>query len=409
MITLIFDGLASLFVDLTVKDEEAKKAAKAAVHGAFAGVGLAMGDVSGAVDATVAGVRAGGEVAKLTTHDQEALGIIDSVVSLAGGAAGTAVDGGANALKGYFVATGAGALVGAAAGGGEGFKVGLSLGSGFGGDVSNVLEGAIEPLAWKAGGAVVGGSIAAGAADPDDRLQAFQLGAQLGMKLGGATGGDDAEEIGHGLADVGLTLGAGAALKAARGKDGRSTLEAMQLVHGLTSQVEQTFHAATSDSRAEAAKHDSKAKAAKAEAQGADGPQSEAETEEAPEKMGSKDWAKLVLDDAKEIASIIADETTGKKAREAQREAEIWGDSLHADLARAAGQTHQVVSRVLATEGDVSVALDLGARVERKEQREAKAKAKADAQAKVDAMEAQKRETRELNRIHLEGTKPSIA
>lgn len=395
MITLLFDGLASLFVDLTVKDEEAKKAAKAAVHGALAGVGLALGDVSGAVDATVAGVRAGGEVAKLSTQDQEALGIIDSVVSLAGGAAGTAVDGGANALKGYFVATGAGALVGAAAGGDEGFKMGLSLGSSLGGDVSKLVEkGAIEPLAWKAGGAVVGGSIAAGAADPDDRLQAFQLGARLGMNLGGAIGSRDAEEIGHGLADVGLTLGGGAALKAARGKDARSTLEAMQLVHGVASQVEQTYHAATSDSRAEAAKNDAKAKAAKTEAQGADDPQSEAETEEGREKMGSKDWAKLVLDDAEQIASIIADETTGKKAREAQREAEIWGDSLHADLARAAGQVHQVVSRVLATE--VSQALDLGARVERKEQRDAKAKAK----------EAQ---DRELNRVRLEGPKPSIA
>lgn len=398
MITLLFDGLASLFVDLTVKDEEAKKAAKAAVHGALAGVGLALGDVSGAVDATVAGVRAGGEVAKLTTQDQEALGIIDSVVSLAGGAAGTAVDGGANALKGYLVATGAGALVGAAAGGDEGFKTGLSLGSSLGGDVSKLVEkGAIEPLAWKAGGAVVGGSIAAGAADPDDRLQAFQLGARLGMDLGGAIGGGDAEEIGHGLADVGLTLGGGAALKAARGKDGRSALEAMQLVNGVAHQMEQTYKAATSDSKTEEAPKDgSKAKAPKTEAQDTDGPQLEAETEDTPEKMGSKDWAKLALDDAKEIASIIADETTGKKAREAQREAEIWGDSLHADLARAAGQTHQVVSRVLATEGDASQTLDLGARVERKEQRDAKAKAK----------EAQ---DRELNRVRLEGPKPSIA
>lgn len=335
MITLIFDGLASLFVDLTMKDEEAKKAAKAAVHGAFAGVGLAMGDVSGAVDATVAGVRAGGEVAKLTTQDQEALGIIDSVVSLAGGAAGSAVEGGTEALKGYFAAAGAGAVVGAAVGGDEGFKVGLSLGSGLGGDVSKALEGAIEPLAWKAGGAVVGGSIAAGAADPDDRLQAFQLGARLGMDLSGGLGSGSADKLRDKLAVVGLTLGGGAALKAARGDDGRSTLDALQLAHGVISQAEETHDAVVS-----------------------------------PSSLGARELARLALDDAKEVAEIIADETTGKEAREAQREAEIWGDELHARLAQAAQRSHQAVSRVLSAEEDVSSAIDLGARAERHEAQE---------------------------------------
>ncbi|MFO0726135.1 MAG: hypothetical protein U1E65_20295 [Myxococcota bacterium] len=345
MFSLIFDGLASLFVDLTVHDEEAKKAAKAAVHAAAAGMGAAFGDLSGLADAAVAGVRGAGEVAKLSTHDQQALGIIDSVVNVAGTAAGSAIEGGTDQLCMHLGATAAGGAAGAAAGGEEGFKLGLSFGGQLGStDVSKGLEKILEKSAEKAAGMVAGMSVAAAVADPKDRAQAMGFGLSLGSAVGAAGGdlhdglvGADAEEAKKslragvkGLALVGASVGGGAILHEARGKDGRSTLDAMQTIYGLGSTLRAGLEVATG------------------------------------EGASREQVAKVVVDAAHELASVVEDETLGKRAREARREAEVWGDALHAEIAERAAHEHQAVQRGLEGFGDVSLALDLGVRAQQK-------------------------------------------
>lgn len=90
VIGLLVDGLGSLFIDLLVQDEEAKRAAKAAVKTAAAGISTATGDVGSAI---ASGAGAAAELAKAAVKDEGGVAAIDTFVTVVG-AFGNGVDAG---------------------------------------------------------------------------------------------------------------------------------------------------------------------------------------------------------------------------------------------------------------------------------------------------------------------------
>jgi hypothetical protein len=90
VIGLLVDGVGSLFVDLLIQDEEAKRAAKAAVKTTAAGISTATGDVGSAI---ASGAGAVAELAKTAIKDEGGVAAIDTFVTVVG-AFGNGVDAG---------------------------------------------------------------------------------------------------------------------------------------------------------------------------------------------------------------------------------------------------------------------------------------------------------------------------
>lgn len=326
MFILAIDALVQLALDLAIRDQKAREAAKLATHAGFAGAAAAMGDVASAVAGSI---LTGGEAAKHAVDDPEMAKWLDTGVNVAAGAAGGFTNSIANGVAqlGFTAGTAAGgAGVGYAIDQEHGAEMGLQLGASLGGgefDAAKVSEKLIETGIKGAGGAA-GASIAYAAAneseDPAEKRAAIQLGFSLGMtgargaqKLGGAIGElgaepaepssdssassataletddrnalkralDHANAIGATeLGTVAVTTGGGAILDAARDKrDPRSLVDAMQRVQSGASIVLGGLNA------------------------GAD--------PKATEAIAAS------LRTGREIADIVTDETLGAKARQA--------------------------------------------------------------------------------------------
>lgn len=183
MIGSLFTELGSVFIDLFVKEEEARRAAKASlaatVGAALAPIDPASSAACGAKalkEAIAAGVRVPEDKAILDAGGDTLSGLLGgSWIEMAKTAGGAGVGG----------------VVGATSGSSDGIATGICTGA-------SLLRGDLGTIAGKAAGASLLGA-AALTLDPEQRAEAVKLGLSLGSSLGGAS-----VQLG-GLADAELT------------------------------------------------------------------------------------------------------------------------------------------------------------------------------------------------------------
>ncbi len=185
MIGAIVGGIGELFIDLLVQDEEAKRAAKAAVWAGAGAVGvLDAGTSTGvALAAAAAGTMVATQGVAAGVQDASGQAVVDTVGSVAAGGMTSWL-----ALTKAGAGAAAGVVAGGAADGGEGAVKGMRLGA-------SLLQGSgVENVAKLAGGAA-GAGVGALAAEGADRAKAIELGIGVGMAVGGgvaAAGATDA-------------------------------------------------------------------------------------------------------------------------------------------------------------------------------------------------------------------------
>ena len=207
VIGLLVDGVGSLFIDLLIEDEDAKRAAKVALKTTAAGISTATGDVGSAV---ASGVGAAGELTKAAVKDEAGIAVIDTFSSLANAAGGgvdvglaspgaqldplmAALEGGLKQSGATAVGMGTGAAVGHAIDDEGGAMVGLRFGGGLGGadlfdpgTLNLSATRALVQVGAKGGGGLAAGSIAMAAEGGDAKEQraTFERWSSLGQTAG---------------------------------------------------------------------------------------------------------------------------------------------------------------------------------------------------------------------------------
>lgn len=178
MIGAIVGGVGELFIDLLVHDEEAKRAAKAAVWAGAGAVGvLDAGTSTGvALAAAAAGTMMATQGVAAGVKDANGKAVVDTV--------GSVVAGGMTSWL-ALAKTSGGAVVGAAAGGAadgaDGAVKGMNLGA-------SLMKGSWAESGAKLAGGAAGAGIGALAAEGEDRAQAVEMGMKVGIAVGGAAG-----------------------------------------------------------------------------------------------------------------------------------------------------------------------------------------------------------------------------
>jgi hypothetical protein len=207
VIGLLVDGVGSLFIDLLIEDEDAKRAAKVALKTTAAGISTATGDVGSAV---ASGVGAAGELTKAAVKDEAGIAVIDTFSSLANAAGGgvdvglaspgaqldplmAALEGGLKQSGATAVGMGTGAAVGHAIDDEGGAMVGLRFGGGLGGadlfdpgTLNLSATRALVQVGATGGGGLAAGSIAMAAEGGDAKEQraTFERWSSLGQTAG---------------------------------------------------------------------------------------------------------------------------------------------------------------------------------------------------------------------------------
>ncbi len=175
-----------LGIELAIRDEQVKKAAKASAAAALASVSAATGDVASAASLAI---KSATNSASIATKDIGALSAIDTLGQVAQSATGGYLE---NGLKGSVMplaTSAAGASAGAIVHGENGALMGASLGASVGQfGATDSVSGNISRLGVKIGTGTAGGALGATlATDRTTKAQAFQFGFGLGSSVGGAT------------------------------------------------------------------------------------------------------------------------------------------------------------------------------------------------------------------------------
>jgi hypothetical protein len=209
VIGLLVDGVGSLFIDLLIEDEDAKRAAKVTLKSATAGVSAITGDIGSAI---ASGAGAAGELAKAGVKDAGGVAAIDTFVTVTGAFGGgvdvglstqtmdplmSALEGGLKSSGATVAGMGGGALVGHAIDDEGGAMTGLR----FGGGLASIdpfqpktlklsASRALLQVSAKGGGGIAAGSIAMAVEGGDAKEQraTFERWASLGQTAGAGLG-----------------------------------------------------------------------------------------------------------------------------------------------------------------------------------------------------------------------------